>query len=158
MGDYPFRAKMILPIEKPQVGLFLKNKGIYPYIENAVAGPAGNAMPYAWLEPEIRAAFNRTFSDGSKNPERRTSPRTGGRFCISVSSDFRPAAIIRSTNMAIISAVVRGVKFRAKLDARCCVWRNSDRFFGRLHITNPIHIPTLDTFEAFLCRTVNSCG
>ena len=73
MGQYPFKGKMKVNIEKQQVGLYLKNKGIYPYINHRVAGPPDNAMPYDWLEPELREAFNRTFHFGSKDPSKRVA-------------------------------------------------------------------------------------
>lgn len=73
MGEYPFNGKLKQPVDESQIGLYLKNKGIYPYAKNNVAVPPDGIMPYDWLEPQLRAQFRRTFHDGSKNPSKRTS-------------------------------------------------------------------------------------
>lgn len=72
-NQYPFKGKMKIDIDKPQIGLYLKDKGIFPYIDNPVAGPPAKSMPYQWLEPEIRGAFKRTFFSAFKAPDKRVT-------------------------------------------------------------------------------------
>ncbi len=72
-NQYPFKGRMKLNIDKPQLGLYLKDKGVFPYVNNPVAGPPAKSMPYEWLEPEIRGAFKRTFLSGFKEPCKRVT-------------------------------------------------------------------------------------
>jgi DNA-binding helix-hairpin-helix protein with protein kinase domain len=72
-NQYPFKGRMKINIDKPQLGLYLKDKGVFPYIDNPVAGPPAKSMPYEWLEPEIRGAFKRTFISAFKAPSKRVT-------------------------------------------------------------------------------------
>lgn len=74
-GRYPYKGQMqINRIEKSKMALYLKDKGIYPYIEKRVARPFDtDAQLYNLLEPEIRRAFAQTFHLGANDPTKRVT-------------------------------------------------------------------------------------